>query len=123
MVSALINPEGIPAAILSLLLNGKLTVQYDKRVLAEYTEVLSRSRCSFTKNLIRQLLDYIQNEGEFVTAEPTRAHSANPGDRAFHEVANTGNAQYLITGNKKHFPDEEKVRSPKEFLEAYLAER
>ena len=123
MVSALINPEGIPATILSLLLNGKLTVQYDNRILEEYTEVLSQSRSSFKKNLIRQLLDYIQNEGEFITAEPARAHSVNPGDRAFYEVAKTGNAQYLITGNKKHFPDEETVRSPKEFLEAYLAER
>lgn len=121
IVSALISPGGIPATILSLLLNGKLTVQYDNRILEEYGAVLSRSKFPFKESLIRQLLDYIRNEGEFVTAEPTKVHFANMDDRAFYEVAKTGNAKYLITGNKRHFPNEEKVRSPREFVEIYLA--
>ena len=121
LVSALINPTGVPAAVLSLVLNGKLTVCYDNRILDEYREVLSRQRFHFKKSLILQLLDYIRQAGEFVAAEPLRIASVSEDDRMFYEVAMTGKAAYLITGNKRHFPSEDIVRTPKEFVDIYLS--
>ncbi len=123
LVSALINPEGVPATILSLLLNGKLTILYDNRILKEYAEVLSRRKFPFKESLIFQLLDYIRQEGEFITAEPIENPFSSEDDKIFYEVAKTGNAEYIITGNKKHFPDEEIVKTPKEFIEIYLSEK
>jgi putative PIN family toxin of toxin-antitoxin system len=120
LVSALINPTGVPAAVLGLVLNGKLTVGYDNRILDEYREVLSRQRFHFKKSLILQLLDYIRQAGEFAAAEPLRIASVSE-DRMFYEVAMTGKAAYLITGNKRHFPSEDIVRTPKEFVDIYLS--
>jgi uncharacterized protein len=99
LVSALINPTGVPAAVLGLVLNGKLTVGYDNRILDEYREVLSRQRFHFKKSLILQLLDYIRQAGEFIASEPLRIGSVSEDDRMFYEVAMTGKAAYLITGH------------------------
>ena len=39
-------------------------------------------------------------------------------DRSYYEVAKLCNA-ILITGNKRHFPDEPFIMTPAEFLETY----
>jgi putative PIN family toxin of toxin-antitoxin system len=121
LVSALINPTGVPAAVLGLVLNGKLTVGYDNRILDEYREALSGQRFHFKKSLILQLLDYIRQAGEFIVAEPLRIASVSEDDRMFYEVAMTGKAAYLVTGNKRRFPSEDIVRTPKEFVDIYLS--
>ena len=121
LVSALINPAGVPPAVLGLLLNGKLTACYDNRILREYREVLSRPKFRFKKSLILQLLDYVRQEGEFIAVEPLRITSIGEDDRMFYEVAKTGKAAYLVTGNKRHFPNEDIVRTPKEFVDIYLS--
>jgi uncharacterized protein len=123
LVSALINPAGAPATVLALLLNGKLTVCYDNRILGEYGEVLSRQRFHFKRSLILQLLDYIRQEGEFIAAEPLRITSVSEDDRMFYEVAKTGKAAFLVTGNKRHSRNEDMVRTPKEFVDIYLSRK
>ena len=123
LVSALINPSGVPATILSLLLNGKITVLYDNRILGEYKEVLSRQKFHFKKNHILHLLDYIRYGGEFVAVEPMRVRSVSEDDRMFYEVAVTGKAEFLVTGNKKHFPNENMIRTAKEFVDLYLSRK
>lgn len=121
LVSALISPAGVPATILSLLLNGKLSVLYDNRILEEYREVLSRQKFQFKESLILHLLDYVRHEGTFIAAEPLRIPSVSGDDKMFYEVAKSGKAEYLVTGNKRHFPNEEMVRTPKEFVDIYLS--
>jgi uncharacterized protein len=122
IVSGLINAEGAPAQIVNLLLNGRVTLLYDSRVLQEYVEVLSRKKFGFRKNDVEPILDYIRNEGEYVTAEPTSRKFADKDDRVFYEVAKTANAKCIVTGNKSHFPNEGLIKNPKEFIELYLSE-
>ena len=123
LVSALINPSGVPATILSLLLNGKITLLYDNRILGEYKEVLSRQKFHFKKNHILHLLDYIRYGGEFVAVEPMRVRSVSEDDRMFYEVAVSGKAKFLVTGNKKHFLNENMVKTAKEFVDLYLSRK
>jgi putative PIN family toxin of toxin-antitoxin system len=42
IVSALMNANGTPAKILALVLNGKVKIVYDNRIIFEYIDVLSR---------------------------------------------------------------------------------
>lgn len=119
LVSGLLSPHGPPAQVLALVLNGSVTVQYDNRVLAEYREVLGRPKFGFPKEGIEPILEYLQTEGEFVTAEPTNRPFSDEGDRPFYEVAVTGRCEYLVTGNKAHFPKENFVKTPSEFLQIY----
>ena len=121
LISGMINPDGTPAQILNLLINGKLTLLYDNRVMKEYEEVLIREKFAFGKDRIAPLLDYIRDEGEYVTAEPSGENFKDYDDRMFYEVAFTGKAACVITGNKDHYPDEEMITNPKEFIERHLA--
>ena len=122
LVSGMINVKGMPAQIINLLVNGRISLLYDSRILKEYEEVLGRKKFSFGKNNITPLLDYIKNEGEYVAAEPTRRTFVDADDKMFYEVAKTAKARCLVTGNKDHFPREGLIMTPKEFIDFYLSE-
>lgn len=117
LVSALINPKGLPAKILNLVLNGRLTILYDNRIIGEYIEVLNRKKFNFSHEMIEPLIDFIKYEGEFIASLPLKTHFVDEDDRMFLEVAVSGNAEYLITGNTKHFPPENYIVTPKIFIE------
>jgi putative PIN family toxin of toxin-antitoxin system len=115
IVSALLNPEGAPAGILSLFLNGKIEAYYDARILHEYIVVLSRPKFPFDSADVDSLIDTFQNTGVIVAAEHVEAAFIDKTDRKFFEVAKTADAM-LVTGNSKHFPADPLVISPADFL-------
>ena len=59
---------------------------------------------------------YIKYEGSFILSEPIDIKFDDPDDKAFYEVAITGKANYLVTGNKKHFPEDKLIVTPAEFF-------
>jgi putative PIN family toxin of toxin-antitoxin system len=122
LISGMINLEGTPGHIVNLLINGRITLLYDRRILKEYVEVLNRRKFGFKKSMVAPFLDYIKNEGEYTTAEPINKVFADKDDKMFYEVAKTGKGKCIVTGNKNHYPDEEIIKSPKEFIELYLSE-
>ena len=44
IISGLITMDGMPAQIVNLLLNGRITLVLDGRILREYTEVMNRKK-------------------------------------------------------------------------------
>jgi len=50
-------------------------------------------------------------------------HFTDEADKKFYETFKTAEADYLITGNTKHFPDEDGIVSPREFVELTGIER
>ena len=117
IVSSLINTNGTPAKILSLVLNGKIKILYDNRIIYEYTEVLSRKNFNYNKEIINDMMDYFKNEGDFINADYLKLNFSDETDKKFYEVLKSGKADYLITGNVKHFPKDKAVISPKDFLD------
>lgn len=117
IISGLLNPSGVPAKIINLILNEELTLLYDNRILNEYENVLNRKKFRFEREIIGSLLDFIKNEGLFIAANPISKHFTDESDKMFLEVASSGNAEYLITGNSAHFPKDKFVLTPREFIE------
>jgi uncharacterized protein len=115
-VSGLINPFGNPAKVINMFLNGDITLLYDVRILEEYRNVLRRDRFGFGEELINPLPDYVESSGESILAGGVNNKFSDEDDRKFYEVAKSGGADYLITGNKVHFPKDEIVVNPTEFL-------
>jgi predicted nucleic acid-binding protein len=111
------NTNGIPARILSLMLNGKISVLFDNRIVFEYHDVLSRKEFGFDAEIISNLIDYLKNDGEFVNSNPIKIKFSDETDKKFYEVYKSGDAQYLITGNLKHFPKEDGIVGPRRFIE------
>ena len=116
LVSAMLSPNGTPAKVLSLALHGKIKVLYDNRIIFEYIDVLSRKEFGFSKEIINDMIDYFRRDGEYVNPEPIKLDFTDEKDRKFYEVYKSGEAKYLITGNIRHFPKEDAVVLPKEFI-------
>jgi putative PIN family toxin of toxin-antitoxin system len=119
IVSALINSNGTPGKILALVLNEKLKILYDNRIIFEYIDVLSRKNFGFNKEIINDIIDYFRNDGEFINSEYSSIEFIDETDKKFYEVFKSGEAEYLITGNIKHYPRENGIIIPKEFIEKY----
>lgn len=119
LISGLLSPNGIPAQILNLIQNKKVLLLIDTRIFSEYAEVLRRPKFKFKPEWINPLLDFIRMESESVISEPVFMDFADPDDKMFWEVAKSGNALYIVSGNKRHFPQDPMVVTPAEFFEKY----
>ena len=118
IVSGVINPDGFPAKILNMVVNGKLTINADSRILDEYNRVLRSRKFSFPEIYILPLLNYISSESKPVLPDNSY-QSALKGvsGRPFVEVSLHKDIP-LITGNGKHFENIKNLRlhNPKEFI-------
>ncbi len=120
LVSALLKPKSHPAHVLNAILNEKATLLFDNRILEEYRKVLLRPRFGFSVELVEPLLEYLESEGEFVAADYSGIRFEDPGDKKYYEVAVTGGAAYIVTGNIRHFPNESLIITPRDFTQKEL---
>ncbi|MHB9111809.1 MAG: putative toxin-antitoxin system toxin component, PIN family [Thermoleophilia bacterium] len=104
LVSGLLSPDGAPARVLDLVIMGNLTPVFDDRILAEYRVVLSRPKFSLSKRERKVVLDLLENNGQHITAPPLKLDLPDPDDLSFIEAAVEGMCDFLVTGNRKHFP-------------------
>jgi len=105
VVSACLRPEGAPARIVELALLGTFTVCLSPDVLREYREVLARSRFSHELERVKVLVEGIVEVAVVVAPIRTVAVSPDDGDNRLLECADAADADFLVTGNQKHFPD------------------
>ena len=118
LVSALWSPDGAPAMVVSLLLNGKITPCYDHRILIEYHEILRRPKFGFSENEVYDFLSAVEGLGMSIVPEPANIHFTDEADKKIYEAAKHCGAK-LITGNLKHFPQDDIVMTPEDFLRSY----
>lgn len=119
LVSALLNPHDPPAAILNLIVNDRITLLFDNRILHEYVEVLRREKFGFHAGFVDAIISFITAEEKFVAADPANVQFSDEGGRKFFEVMASGGADFLITGNRKHYPKDRRVKNPADFLKSY----
>ncbi len=124
LVSGLHNPDGTPGRIIDLVLDNKIKVLYDDRILSEYLDVLRRPALAIQPEQARAVVEYFRLSGERIAAMPLPKNIfPDIDDMAFAEVAITGEADALVTGNAKHFSNLKArgltVFSPAGFLEKY----
>ena len=122
LVSALMGSGGPPDEVVQLVLRHEALLLIDARIIAEYDEVAARPKFSFTKATRFEVLDAIIAIAEPVIASPLRLSLPNPDDRLFIEVAFAGAADYIITGNVKHFAPlpvslNVQVRTPRQLMD------
>ena len=103
--------------------DGSLRLIYDGRILEEYRAVLRRPKFGFDDRLIEHLMDAIEHEGLLVTPHPLKKRLPDLADEPFLETALAGEVDFLVSGDKKHYPlkfrSGAKVVAPREFLNYY----
>ncbi len=119
VVSAVLKRSGLESHILRLALNGELRPYASLPILQEYAEVLARAKFRFTKTAQQQIIGGIERAAVVVAPKPHLLVCSDPEDNMFLECAETAHADYLITGNLRHFPEAWKstrVVSSRQFL-------
>jgi putative PIN family toxin of toxin-antitoxin system len=104
LVSACWKPGGLEAQVADLAIAGQITACVSPEVLAEYCDVLSRPKLAAIGDRAHQLLAAFERIA--VCVEPTAAitDSIDDDDNRFLECATAAAADYLITGNLRHYP-------------------
>ena len=102
--------------VVSEVLRGCATPVYSDETVAEYEEVLSRPKFGFSNSKVRSLLNSIFEKGLYVVPLPTSLPFIDSSDRCFYETAVAARTAWLITGNKRHFPNEAFIVTPAEYL-------
>ena len=116
LVSALLTPAGIPARIFEIYKTGQIDIYYNKEIMEEYEDVLFRQKFNFDIQKIYQMLEKIKKTGILSVSQTSTIPLLDETDRRFYDTAKTCVA-FLVTGNIRHYPDEEFVVTPKQFLE------
>ena len=120
LVSAFIKPESRPARILRLVIQGEVDIVVNESILSEYLEVLTRPKFDLNPIEVRLILNTLRSKGIKAAALARSLHLPDSGDEPFLEAALATEADVIISGNKKHFPQKacqgQRVLSPAEFL-------
>lgn len=85
-------------------------------ILEEYYEILRLPVLSIPEYVYEAILAKFKADG----INPGRTFSAeehpDPTDRVFYEISLSVEDAYMVTNNKKHFPDTPRVVTPSEML-------
>lgn len=119
VVSAALKPEGLQRTVVLLAMTKPSHWYVSNDILSEYATVLARPELMIRKPLRQHLLQLMTNHTHNVRPSRLPQVTADPADNMFIECADAARADYLITGNQRHFPKfwkNTKVISSREFL-------
>ena len=121
IVSAALYEKSLPALLLSLGLEEKVRFFVSLALLNEYEAVLKRPRFKLGHQETVDLIEMIKQKAVMVT--PTRELKIlkeDETDNRILECAAKAKVDFVITGNKRHFPFEDfkgsKIVTPREFI-------
>lgn len=112
--------NGNPARFLKRFVEQDFTLIYSQEILEEYEDVLRRPKFDFALEDVDFILDAVKELGFCTRTLPGLSGQPlcpDPDDQVFYDLALSTDA-ILITGNTKHFPEDKRVLTPAEYLEA-----
>jgi uncharacterized protein len=119
LVSAALNPDGLQRTTILLAITKPARLYVSPPILEEYAGVLASPHLKIRKGVRLQLLQLIKNSGHIVVPSRRLKVSSDPDDNMLLECADAAGADYLITGNQKHFPKfwkKTKIINSREFI-------
>jgi|SRR5271157_306962 len=119
VVSAALKPEGLQRTVVLLAMTKPARWYVSEAIVAEYDLVLTRPELKIRRSLRQQLLQLINNHARVVVPSRIAQITSDPADNIFLECADAARADYLLTGNQRHFPKfwkNTKIISSREFL-------
>lgn len=119
VVSAALKPDGLQRTVGLLAITKPARLCFSTAILSEYRDVLSRPELRIRKGPRLQLLQLIRSRGHLVSPSKRLQITSDPDDNIFIECADAAGADYLVTGNLRHFPGfwkKTKIITSREFM-------
>ena len=92
-----------------------------KEVISEYQEVLSRAKFRFDEQEVNRFIERIIDLGEELDISNIYVNLVDNNDipfyKSFINKRNNNDLVFLVTGNKKHYPVDPFILSPREFYD------
>jgi uncharacterized protein len=105
LVSGIRNRRGNEAQIIGTIQRGILAPCFSEVIFAEYVEVLARSKFGFLTDEVATLLATIRSRGQLFEPDPWPLVVLDRSDAKFMACAMAAQADYLVTGNRRDFPE------------------
>jgi putative PIN family toxin of toxin-antitoxin system len=119
IVSAALKPEGLPRTVVLLAMTKPAHWYVSEAIWSEYAAVLTRPELKIRSSLRQQLLQSIKNRARLIAPSQLPQITSDPSDNIFLECADAARADYLVTGNPRHFPEfwkRTKIINPRQLL-------
>lgn len=104
VVSAALKPEGLQRTVLLLALTEPARLYISTPIFQEYRAVVARPELHIRKGLQQRFLRLIEKDSHFVEPARRLEVTTDPHDNIFVECADAARADFLVTGNIRHFP-------------------
>ena len=111
------HSDSATVQVVNTLLKKGICPLYNQEIIDEYQDVLHREKFHFPSEAIDSIINSIQEFGINSERISSSEIFPDPKDVVFYEVALSKENAYLVTGNKKHFPQTPIVVTPAEMLE------
>ena len=125
VVSSLLS-TGSPKAIFNLATNQRFGLYVSEPILAEYVRVLSYARLHIEPKHAKRAMAEIREKAHLIFPQVHLEEASHDEDNRFLECAQAGKANYLVTGNERHFPKVwkyTKIVQPREFLNLWQLQK
>ena len=108
-----------PVAIMNKVFDGKIVPVFNCYLINEYRNVLLRRQFDLDRSTVNSFLDIIQTLGFGVESFEHTTLLSDKKDVPIYELAilTRDDDSFLITENVKHFPSDDHVVTPKEFMD------
>lgn len=104
VASGLLTPGGPCARVLAAVIEGRIRMVYDARILAEYRDVLCRPRLKLNPLDVIHFLEAVRDQ-MLVTPERVPVRGPDPDEIKFVDAALAVPDRTIVTGNLADFPE------------------
>ena len=126
LVSAMLKWTSVPGSIIEFAFCGVIIPVLNEKIVEEYREVLMRDKFHLTKEIVDDVIQALEDQGEYIDTDNIDYELPDPKDVVFYAIVMEKRKEedtYLVTGNIKHFPQMPFVVTAKEMLDILLKEK
>jgi putative PIN family toxin of toxin-antitoxin system len=119
LISAALKPEGLQRTVLIFAVTKPAHLYISSAILTEYRDVLARPELQIRRGVRQEVLQLIKRRARSIVPGKRLQVTIDPKDNIFLECADEARADYLVTGNVRHFPrfwKRTKVITSREFV-------
>ena len=126
LISAMLKWTSVPGSIIEFAFSGVIIPVLNERIVEEYREVLMRDKFHLTKEIVDDVIQALEDQGEYIDTDNMDYELPDLKDVVFYAIVMEKRKEedtYLVTGNIKHFPQVPFVVTPKQMLDILLEEK
>ena len=110
------KPDSSASKVLSLVFAGIIQPLVCDEILEEYESILELPILAIPNEVSDAILSKFKKDGINPGRTPSPEEHPDPTDQVFYEVSLSVEDAYMVTNNRKHFPQKPQVVTPTEML-------